>query len=194
MWKSFFTIVVIVFVFSSPRPVFGQQAECEKKILQDFKAEEVLRGPEYEILLTVATAFGFGRGSVPRLYFIPGDGNAAYIVGSVISDGRGKILMSLAFAKFIGNTSALKGVLAHEVAHSVLDKGEAGCNDWITLDIEIEKAADVLAASKVGFDAVRDSLLKEIELRGGSVGWEIALRLQHLQAVEELEVQEDRQR
>lgn len=193
MRKSFFVIVAIVlFALSSPRPVFGQQAECEKQLLQDYQAKEVLSGPEYDIFLTVVAAFG--RDNLPRLYIIPGDGSAAYIAGSVSLDGKGKIILSRPFAELMGNAKALKGILAHEVGHLALEiPGGPTCDQMIMRDPEVEEAADVLAARKVGFDTVRAFLSRVSELTGVTSS-ETTRRFQHLLTVEEREVQGGRQR
>jgi len=154
------------------------QVACEKRILRGSRAKEILKGPEYEMFLDVATAFG--RNNPPRLYFVPGSGNAVYVAGSVV-DGRGKILMSQTFVRLMGNTLALKGIMAHEMAHLVLDvQDTTGCDQWIFRDLETEKAADALAASKVGFDPIRAFFLRVEELTGAK-NMEVASRLQALE-------------
>jgi Zn-dependent protease with chaperone function len=163
------------------------QVACEKKMLRSSGAKEILQGPEYEMFLNVATAFG--RGNPPRLYFVRGGGNAVYVAGSVV-DGRGKILISQTFVELMGNTSALEGVVAHEMAHLALDGGEVGCDDWVMRNQESEMEADALAASKVGFDPVRAFLFRVEELTGIR-DMEAASRLQ---ALEKLEAQRSRQR
>lgn len=165
------------------------QSACENKMLRDLGAKEVLNGNEYKIFLDVVAAFGLNN--APRLYFFPGDGNAYYIAGSVFLDGKGKIIMSQKFVKFMGGAPALKGIMAHEMAHLVADvRGVTGCDQWVLRDSKIEEAADVLAANKVGFNPLRAFLLKVKSLSGGANG-EAASRLR---ALERFEMQKNRQR
>jgi hypothetical protein len=167
----------------------NKQVACEKKLLRDSGAEEIVNGPEYEIFLYVAAAFK--RANPPRLYFVPGGGNSVYVAGSVVADGRGKILMSRIFVRLMGNTPALKGIMAHEMAHLVADvHGATSCDQWVVRDPEAEEAADALAAHTVGFGPVRAFLLRVKEFTGAKDS-EATSRLQ---ALEKLEAQENRQR
>lgn len=158
-----------------------QQTSCEDGLIRDSGAKEIVKGPEYATFQEVAAAFG--RYKTPRLYFVPGGGNAAYIARSAILDGKGKILMSQLFVRLMGNTPALKGIMAHEMAHLALDKGEVGCDDRIMRDPKTEETADAEAASKVGFEPLRSFLIRSRELTGEGNA-EITLRLR---ALEELE-------
>lgn len=170
-------------------PLRGQatsQIACEAKMLRGSNAKEALKGLEYETFLNVAAAFG--RDNTPRLYLVSGE-NAVYVAGSVHVDGRGKILLSRSFAKLMGNTLALKGAIAHEMAHLAVDVHGA-CNEWILRDPQVEMAADALAASKVGFGPVR-AFLSRIEELTRTDNSEAAERLGALQ---KLEAQEKRQR
>ncbi len=165
------------------------QAACEQETLRAFGAEEVLSGSEYEIFLDVARAFGLTN--TPRLYFFPTEGNAYYIAGSVSQDGRGKIIMSRRLVELMGNPLAVKGVMAHEVAHLMIDiHGATSCNQRFLQDPETERAADALAASKVGFDSPKAFLLRVKELTGETKG-EMASRFR---ALEKLEAQENERR
>jgi hypothetical protein len=168
----------------------AQQSACESKLLRDMGAKEVLEGSEYETLANVVAAFG--RDKTPRLYFFEGNGNAYYIAGSAAQDGRGKILMSRAFAELMGNTLALKGVMAHEMGHLTLDvRGGKGCSDWIYSNSETEQEADAVGASKVGFEPLVAFLLRIRELAGEK---DLSEALRRLQALEALETQQKEQR
>lgn len=143
-----------------------RQSSCEKQLLRDSQAVEIFQGPEYNIFLEVSAAYG--RLQPPRLYFVPGGNNAAYIAGSV-SDGRGKIVMSVTFVQMMGSELALKGIMAHEMGHLILDiLGKTACDDWMMRDPQAEKAADAIASQKVGLDAIRAFLsrVKDIVGRG----------------------------
>ena len=187
--------VGILFLTSSlsAQPVFSRegvgakislrrQTDCENEFIREARAEEILAGPPYRTLVEVAAAFG--RKAVPRLYFVPGDGNAVYVGGSVYVDGRGKILISETYLRFLGDTMALKGILAHETAHLVKDNGAVGCYEWVLRDPEQEKAADALAARMVGYEAVRAFLLRTDELLGVV---DVDLRLRALEILEDKE-------
>ena len=174
---------------TTPADDLKKQIACEAELLRDSNAQEIQSGPEYKIFLDVAAAFK--RDNPPRFYFVPGGGNAVYIAGSVAMDAKGKILMSRMFATLMGNTSALTGIMAHEMAHLVTDIHDATrCDSWIIRDPKVEMAADALAASKVGFGPVRAFLLRVEELTGAKDG-DIASRLQ---ALEKLEAEKSRQR
>jgi hypothetical protein len=165
------------------------QFACEDQLLRDAGAKEVLDGDEYEILQSVATAFGLNR--APRLYFFEGGSNSYYIAGSFSLDGRGKILISRKFADLIGGGLAFKGVVAHETAHLVVDvHGDTGCDQWVMRDPKIEKAADALAATKVGFGPLKAFLMR-VEKMTGTTSGETESRLQ---ALEKLEAQKNGQR
>jgi hypothetical protein len=156
------------------------QITCENRMLRDLSAKEVVKGPEYEMFLKVVAAFG--RDRPPRLYVIPGEGNAAYLAGSV-GDGKGKILVSQVFAGLMGHTQAFTGIMAHEMAHLVLDiQNVSSCEEWIFRNPEIERAADALAARKVGFNPVRAFLIRIEELTGAK--GELVSRLQALEKIE----------
>ncbi|MCK7472181.1 MAG: M48 family metalloprotease [Desulfomicrobium escambiense] len=92
---------------------------------------------------------------MPHFYIAEEGNNAAYIAGSVSVDGKGKIVISRMLVKLLGNTPALEGILAHEMAHLVSDDGMTGCHQWILRDPEQEKAADALAAKAVGYRPLR---------------------------------------
>jgi hypothetical protein len=110
-----------------------EQVACENELISESGAKEVLNGPAYEIFLRVVTAFG--RNAPPRLYFVPGPGNSVYIAGSVFVDGRGKILMSQTFMSLMGNTPALIGIMAHEMAHLAADvRGGVNCDSKFLRD------------------------------------------------------------
>ena len=179
--------------FLFPR-VQDEQVVCESNVLGGLSAKEILNGPEYEMFLGVVTAFGRNRNTSPRLYFVPGPGNSFYIPGSVFVDGRGKILMSRTFVSLMGDTPALKGVMAHEMAHLAVDTwGNKRCALKAYGDPREEQAADALAAHKVGFDPVRAFFLRIEEVTGAKHG-ESAARLQELEKIEALEAQDKGQR
>ncbi|MDO8492483.1 MAG: hypothetical protein Q7S34_02485 [bacterium] len=140
-----------------------QQASCEEKMLQLMGAREVNDGPLYQISSEIA--FVFGR-STPRLYFTPRVFGIRYIAGSVFTDGRGKILFAEGYLGRLANVEAVRGHVAHEVAHVVKDDGAFGCDDYIPRDIKLEKAVDALAAETIGYQYIRAWLirLKELDL------------------------------
>lgn len=145
------------------------QSICENETIRNMGAKEILAGPEYEIFMSVVIAFG--RDKAPRLYFFEGDegtgNNAYYIAGSVILDGRGKILISRQFVEIMGITPALKGSMAHEMAHLIRNPatGER-CTDWVYLNPQTEREADAIAAGKVGFQPLKAWLLRVSEWAG----------------------------
>jgi hypothetical protein len=109
-------------------------------------------GPLYEILRQVAVAFG--RKTMPKLYINDGDGSPVYIAGSV-TDGRGKLILTKGFVTLAQDDLITKGALAHEMAHLTTDeKHPISCYSIFFSSPEIEGAADKLAASKVGQEAI----------------------------------------
>jgi hypothetical protein len=97
-------------------------------------------------MLSVASAFG--RKDIPLFYIAEDGNNAVYIAGSSSVDGKGKILISRRFVKLLENTLALKGILAHEMAHLVSDNGDCGCDRWIMRDPMQEEGADRNSSSR----------------------------------------------
>jgi hypothetical protein len=196
------SVVGIVFVVMSFLPGSGQapannnnparmqaQSACEDELLRDSGAKEVLNGDEYVALQSVAAAFDLSR--LPRLYFFEGDGNSYYIAGSLSLDGKGKILVSRKYADLIGGGLAFKGIMAHEIAHLVVDvHGDTSCDQWVMRDPKVEMAADALAATKVGFDPLK-AWLTRVEKVTEATGGEIESRLR---ALEKLEAQKSGQR
>jgi len=141
------------------------QVGCEDSFFLAARAKEISGGPEHELFLKVVAAFG--RRDVPHLYMAEEGNNAVYIAGSVTVDGRGKIVISRTFAKLLGNTPALEGILAHEMAHLVSDDGTSGCDQWILRDPKQEKAADALAARTVGYTPLLAFFLRINEIKAG---------------------------
>lgn len=190
-------LVLGVFLVVATGPFFGSgqttisnndharsqiQSACEEKLLSDIGAKEILSGDHYETLRNVATAFGLAR--VPRLYFFEGGGNSYYIAGSLALDGRGKILMSKRFVDLLGEEPAFKGVVAHEIAHLVVDiHGDTGCDQWVMRDPKVEEAADALAVAKVGSGPVR-AFLSRVEAITGTTGGETGSRLRIIEKLE----------
>jgi len=168
---------------NSPQDPARMQAACENEILHDLKAKEVVASPENDMLAKITTAFG--REQAPRLYLYHGEGNSYYVAGSAALDGRGKIVMSRKFAGLMGNTPALEGALAHEMAHLVLNlqRGER-CLDLITSNPKTEEEADALAASKVGFEPVKTWLFKMRELIGSIDLSDTLIRIEKLRSLE----------
>jgi len=134
------------------------QVNCENNFFRDARAKEITGGSEHQLFLKVAAAFG--RRDAPHFYIAEEGNNAVYIAGSVSVDGKGIILISRIFTKFLGNTPALEGILAHEMAHLVSDDGSVGCDQWILRDPKQEKAADALAAKTVGYGPLRAFFLR----------------------------------
>jgi len=180
-------LFIVLGLFAGPAVQAGEidhsrsQADCENDFINSLKAEEILEGPEYEIFLEVVTVFK--RDNPPRLYFSPGYGNAVYIARSVISDGRGKILIAEELKNLLGVSPALRAIFAHEMAHLVLDKGEAGCDSLMIRSIKVEEETDALAAHTIGFEPMRELFLKT-ESREWSKCPEIPIRLQTLNKLE----------
>jgi Zn-dependent protease with chaperone function len=140
------------------------QVNCENKLFRDVRAKETTGGPEYQVLLRVASAFG--RRNIPHFYIAEEGNNAAYIAGSSSVDGKGKIVISRRLLKLLANTLALEGILAHEMAHLVSDDGTCGCDQWIIRDPRQEKVADALAAKAVGYSPLRAFFLRIKETQG----------------------------
>ena len=152
-------------LLETPSNRMTAQVSCENDFLAAARAKEITGGPEHQVFLKVVSAFG--RGDVPHFYIAEEGNNAVYIAGSLSVDGRGKIIISRMFAKLLGNTPALEGVLAHEMAHLVSDDGTIGCNQWILRDPKQEKAADALAAKTVGYSPLRAFFLRIKEIKPG---------------------------
>ena len=160
------------------------QVTCENSFFHAARAKEITRGPEHEVFLKVVSAFG--RRDLPHLYMAAEGENAEYIAGSLSVDGRGKIVISRTFVTLLGNTQALEGILAHELAHLVSDDGTTGCDQWILRDPKQEKAADALAAKTVGYSPLRAFFVRIKELREGRSA-EMDDRLRAIDALEEKE-------
>jgi Zn-dependent protease with chaperone function len=167
-----------------PSKRLAVQVTCEDSFFHAARAKEITGGPELQMFLRVVSAFG--RREVPHFYFAAEGDNAVYIAGSLSVDGKGKILISRTFVALLGNTPALEGILAHEVAHLVSDDGATGCNQWILRDPKQEKAADALAAKTVGYGPLRAFFLRIKELRDGRSA-EMDDRLSAINALEEKE-------
>jgi len=169
---------------SSPSAL--SQSVCEENILREFAAKEVTEGPEYQTFREVALAFG--RNKMPKLYFFSEGAPSYYIAGSASSDGRGKILVSRIDVGLMGNTPALKGMMAHEMAHLETDaKDPTGCDQDVFGGPEIEEAADALAARRVGFAPIKAFLVKMRELAEEKEG-AICDTTMRLKALEKLEM------
>jgi hypothetical protein len=168
----------------APTNGLAAQVNCENKFFRAARAKETTGGPEYQVLLRVASAFG--RKNIPHFYIAEEGNNAAYIAGSSSVDGKGKIVMSRKFLKLLANTLALEGILAHEMAHLVSDDGTCGCNQWIIRDPRQEKIADALAAKTVGYSPLRAFFLRIKEAQGGR-SMDEEDRLQAIDALEKTE-------
>jgi hypothetical protein len=168
-----------------PSNRLAAQVNCENRIFRAARAKETTGGPEYQVLLRVASAFG--RKNIPHFYIAEEGNNAAYIAGSSSVDGKGKIVMSRKFLKLLANTLALEGILAHEMAHLVSDDGTCGCDQWIIRDPRQEKVADALAAKTVGFSPLRAFFLRIKETQGGR-SMDEDDRLQAIEALEKTEI------
>jgi Zn-dependent protease with chaperone function len=160
------------------------QVSCENRLFRDARAKETTAGPEYRVLLSVASAFG--RRDIPHFYIAEEGNNAAYIAGSLSVDDRGKIVISRKFVKLLATTPALEGILAHEMAHLVNDDGTYGCDQWVIRDPAQEEGADALAAKIVGYDPMRAFFLRIKETHGGR-STEVDDRLQAINALEKME-------
>ncbi len=163
------------------------QSKCENQLIRDMEAEEVFAGPEYEMLVSVTNAFG--REKTPRFYLYEateGTGNNVYyLAGSVILDGRGKFLMARKFAEIMGSTLALKGSIAHEMAHLIRNPatGER-CTDWVYINPKTEQEADAIAAGKVGFESLKAWFLRVREWTKEKSFSDISSRIEALEAIE----------
>jgi Zn-dependent protease with chaperone function len=160
------------------------QASCENRFFRAARAKETTAGSEYQVLLSVATAFG--RREIPHFYIAEEGANAAYIAGSLSVDGKGKIVISRRLLKLLATRLAIEGVLAHEMAHLVSDDGSRGCDQWIMRDPIQEKIADALAAKTVGYSSLRAFFIKIKKSQGGRIADEDD-RLQALDALEKME-------
>jgi Zn-dependent protease with chaperone function len=139
-------------------------------------AREVFSGRSYKVLTEIARAYGR---AIPHIYVVPGSLNMAYIAGSIAVDGRGKILVGQQALNLLDPT-ALRGFLAHEMAHLVSDRAAQGCNDYILRDPQMEADADALAARTVGKQPVKAFLARVLELTEGQ-NWDAKHRLEVLQ-------------
>jgi hypothetical protein len=160
------------------------QVTCENRFFRAARAKETAAGPEYQVLLKVVSAFG--RKDIPHLYIAEEGNNAAYIAGSSLVDGKGKIVISRRFIKLLANMLALEGILAHEMAHLVSDDGTCGCDQWIMRDPRQEKIVDALAAKTVGYSPLRVFFLRIKETQG-SWSTDEDDRLQAIDALEKME-------
>jgi Peptidase family M48 len=160
------------------------QVRCENRFFRAARAKETTGGPEYRIVLRVASAFG--RRVIPHFYIAEEGNNAAYIAGSSSVDGKGKIIISRRFVKLLANTLALEDILAHEMAHLVSDDGTCGCDQWIVRDPRQEKTVDALAAKTVGYSPLRAFFLRIKETQGGR-STDVDDRLQAIDALERME-------
>jgi hypothetical protein len=160
------------------------QASCENRFFRAARAKETTGGPEYRVMLRVASAFG--RRDIPRFYIAEEGNNAVYIAGSSSVDGKGKIVISRSFVKLLADTLALEGILAHEMAHLVSDDGTYGCDQWIMRDPMQEESADALAAKTVGYRPLRAFFLRIKNVQGGR-STDVDNRLQMIDALEKME-------
>jgi|GEM_PF-1170348 Zn-dependent protease with chaperone function len=160
------------------------QVSCENSFFRAARAKETTGGPEHQVLLRVASAFG--RRDIPHFYIAEEGNNAVYIAGSSSVDGKGKIVISRRLVKLLANTLALEGILAHEMAHLVSDDGTFGCDQWIMRDPMQEKVADALAAKTVGYSPLRAFFLRIKEIQGGR-STDVDDRLQAIDALEKME-------
>jgi Zn-dependent protease with chaperone function len=176
----------LILLAGNDAPLNGMTAQvsCENKLFRAARAKETTGGPEHQVLLKVASAFG--RRSIPHFYIAEEGNNAAYIAGSSSVDGKGKIVISRKVLKLLANTLALEGILAHEMAHLVSDDGTCACDQWVTRDTRQEKAADALAAKTVGYSPLRAFFLRIKETQG-SRSLDEDDRLQAIDALEKME-------
>ena len=159
------------------------QVNCENRFFRAARAKEITGGPEYQVMLRVASAFG--RRDIPHFYIAEEGNNAVYLAGSSSVDGKGKILISQRFVKLLANALALEGILAHEMAHLVSDDGTYGCEKWIMRDPRQEEIADALAASIVGYSPLRAFFLRIKETQRGR-STDVDDRLQAIDALEKM--------
>jgi hypothetical protein len=169
--------------FSNGAPSNGltAQVSCENRFFRAARAKETTAGPEHQVMLRVASAFG--REDIPHFYIAEEGNNAVYIAGSSSVDGKGKIVISRRFIKLLANTLALEGILAHEMAHLVSDDGAYGCDQRIMRDPMQEEIADALAAKAVGYSPLRAFFLRIKKAQGGQ-STEVDNRLQMIDALE----------
>jgi Zn-dependent protease with chaperone function len=167
-----------------PSNALTAQVKCENRIFRAARAMEITEGPEHQIVARVASAFG--RKEIPHFYIIEEGNNAAYIAGSSLVDGKGKIVISRRFIKLLANMLALEGVLAHEMAHLISDDGSYRCDQWIMRDPRQEKIADALAAKAVGYSPLRAFLLRIKETQA-NLNLDEDDRLQAINALERVE-------
>jgi Zn-dependent protease with chaperone function len=160
------------------------QVSCENRFFRAAQAKEITGGPEHQVFVRVASAFG--RKDIPHFYIAEEGNNAMYIAGSVSVDGKGKILISRRLVELLANSLALTGILAHEMAHLVGDDGACGCDQWIMRDPRQEKVADALAAKTVGYSPLRAFFLRIKEVQGGR-SMDEDDRLQAINTLEEME-------
>ena len=160
------------------------QVSCENRFFRAARAKETTGGPEYQVVLRVASAFG--RRDIPHFYIAEEGNNAVYIAGSLSVDDKGKIVISRRFVKLLANTLALEGILAHEMAHLVSDDGTYGCDQWIMRDPMQEEIADALAAKTVGYSPLRAFFLRIKETQAGR-STDVDDRLQAIDALEKME-------
>jgi hypothetical protein len=159
------------------------QVSCENRFFRAARAKEITGGPEYQVMLRVASAFG--RRNIPHFYIAEEGNNAVYIAGSLSVDGKGKIVISRRFVKLLANMLALEGIMAHEMAHLVSDDGRYGCDHWIMRDPMQEELADALAAKTVGYSPLRAFFLRIKEAQGGR-STDVDDRLQAIDALEKM--------
>jgi hypothetical protein len=154
------------------------QIICDDVMLSDLGAYEIVDGPYYAVFQEVATAFELAQ--LPHLYLHnnpnPEFDSAFYVIGSLAFDGKGKILISENFLRQVGYGLPLRGVIAHEMAHLVVDTVKGGhCRPAAERHPIDELAADKLAVSKVGFTAVEAALFKVEQMTDfpGEVRWRL---------------------
>lgn len=153
-----------------------RQTTCETEMLRAMAAREVFSGKGYDVLATVAQAYGR---AIPHIYIFPGSLNMAYIAASAAVDGRGKVVVGQQAIELF-DTIALQGFLGHEMAHLVSDKAARGCNDYIVRDPQMEADADALAARTLGRRPVKAFLERVVALTDGQ-NWDAKRRLEVLQ-------------
>ena len=190
--KRSFICAVIFIQFIFPSALFSreddngkfdleQQIKCEKEFIKKSRAKEVFVGPEYQILLEVAVSFG--REHVPHLYLIKNKNcNAWYMGGSVLVDKSGKLFMLKNCVSLFDDRNAIKGFLAHEVAHLAQDDGSVPCYINTLHGSEVEEAANLLAAEKVGYPFIV-AFLEKMGALGMMTMHEVNLRLQALSTI-----------
>jgi Peptidase family M48 len=151
------------------------QTACEAQMLGQMDAREVFSGETHDVLAVVARAYGR---RIPHVYILPDSWNMAYIAGSTVVDGRGKIVVGARAIELFDN-NALKGFLGHEMAHLVSDTGAQGCNDYIVRDPQTEADADALAARILGKRSVK-AFLERVLVLTENQNWDARHRLEML--------------